>query len=234
MKKALIWTAWGFLAVIINTILQYVIGSSGGASYYGLGEIRQMALMRALVFVGIFGITWLVPKKLCEKYDESAVGHLVGWVTDHPSLFGALIRVKNSLGIPAEYSILAEERVSADIILKEYKKELMRKCGQKSLYNQGKLSEEEYFMQTLWEFLHEYGNQSSFMGYDMHAGVGEMDANGLTTYVLTDFAIIYFKMMYTAYCACQASRNIDPAGYYFRYSDWIKEILDTRQIKINQ
>ena len=148
--------------------------------------------------------------------------------------------------IPEEYWLQSdEERNIAKEILRAYQKELCQKYFAGRMIpsrSMCKLSDEEYFLFTLKEFLEKHECETSFFGYEMYK-TKEYKSHGSwgvplfsATYELTDFAVVYHKMYLTAQTYCLALRKnpLDTNTLSFEWAENTKKVLDTKEMKVSR
>lgn len=200
-----------------------------------------------LVFVFIFLFS-----KLREFYRDRSLRELVAWsvsTDDHIrcnlSLSNYIVNAQIKLSLPQEHRVLGS--VETDYmkeILAEYQRDLSQSYFEgylKLIKSKYAIPGEHYFMYTLQSYLDDHQCDYEFIGHDMHkkrisykeygsCGVTHFDA----TYSLTDFAIVYHKIYYIAYLFCKNSKVINPNGDTYQNDEFLKEILDTKQIQISR
>ena len=138
-----------------------------------------------------------------------------------------------------------EELNTAKEILREYQKDLSQKYFSGYLIASRlkcKLSDAEFFLLTLKEFLEKHECETTFCGNKMYKtkeyksygswGLPLFDA----TYELTDFAVVYHKMYLIAqvYCLTLRENPLDTNTLYFQWTESAKEVLDTREMKVSR
>lgn len=147
--------------------------------------------------------------------------------------------------LPNEYLIISDDdwRLTKEI-LTEFQRTITQDYFNSRLSiikRKQRITEEDYFFVSLTEFLKEHQCDNQFIGRDMHSKIISRKDYGSwggqlydATYSLTDFAILYHKVYYTAYNHCKSSQRINPNGDAFQNADAIKKILDTQQIEIHR
>lgn len=172
---------------------------------------------------------------------------LVGWSFtggDGLSLCAEITNAQIELSIPQKYCIVEADIKYVKEILEEYRKDLVhcyfsgKPISVRSKYY---ISGADYFVFTLHNFLEKHECDYEFIGHDMHDETLEYRRFGYwggpccdATYALTDFGIVYHKMYYITYLYCKNSKITNPTGLSFQSEKFIKEILDTRQIKVSR
>lgn len=138
-----------------------------------------------------------------------------------------------------------EEQDIAKEILQAYQKELSQKYFSEQLIANRlifKLSDEEYFLLTLKNFLEKYECETTFLGNKMY-NTKEYKSYGSwgaplfdATYELTDYAVVYHKMYLIAqmYCLTLQKNPLDTSTLSFQSSEYTKKVLDTREIKVSR
>ena len=148
--------------------------------------------------------------------------------------------------IEEKYWLSGDEELSvAKEILREYQKDLSQKYFSNMLnvnsYTR-KLTNAEYFLVTLKEFLEKYECEKDFFGNEMYKtkeyksygswGAPLFDA----TYELTDYAVVYHKMYLTVqmYCLTLRKNPLDTNTLSFQWTEDTKKVLDTREMKVSR
>ena len=151
-----------------------------------------------------------------------------------------------SFPIDEKYWLSGEEELNiAKEILYAYQKELSQEyfSGQLSVSRfVCKLSNAEYFLVTLKEFLEKYECKDTFNDKRMYStksyksfgswGVPLFDA----TYELTDFAVVYHKIYLIAQIYCLALREnpLDTTTTSYHSAEYTKKVLDTREMEVSR
>lgn len=138
-----------------------------------------------------------------------------------------------------------EEMDVAKEILRAYQKEWCQKylSGRLSASRMiCKLTDEEYFLLSLKDFLEKHECETTFCGNKMYNikeykscgswGVPLFDA----TYELTDYAVVYQKMYLIAqtYCLTLRPNPLDKNSLYYHRIENAKKVLDTREMKVSR
>ena len=100
-------------------------------------------------------------------------------------------------------------------------------------------SGEDYFMAAFYNFLTEHQCYHEVVGHAMQKeriaykdyGYGCDDA----TYLLSDFGLLYHKLLYITFCYCKNSRVINhkkQLAFGEQRENGIKAILDTKQLGV--
>jgi hypothetical protein len=138
-----------------------------------------------------------------------------------------------------------EERNIAKGILEQYQQDLIQRYFSGKLsaaYSPPKLTNAEYFLFTLSEFLQKHECETTFNGNEMYKtkdyksygswGGPLYDA----TYELTDYAVVYHKMYYIAqmYCLTLRKNPLDTSEMSFQCAEETKKVIDTREMKVSR
>jgi len=141
----------------------------------------------------------------------------------------------------------SEEEANAFEIIEEFQKSVSRNYFSERIKPPRgkfrKMTKTDFFFFHLNDFLAEHECDSEFFGHDMRGERISYSPRGTTiwsgsdsTYVLTEFAIVYHKMYYIAYLYCKNSTITNP-GTSKHYKEWVEEslkkTLDTNQIEIS-
>jgi hypothetical protein len=148
--------------------------------------------------------------------------------------------------IEDKYWLSGEEELSiAKEIIREYQKELIQKFFSGRLVANRfacKLTDEEYFLLTLKEFLEKYQCETTFHGNSMY-NTKEYKSYGYwgaplfdATYELTDYAVAYHKIYYVTqmYCLTLRENPLDTNALSFQWTEDTKKVLDTKEIKVSR
>ena len=226
---------------------------------------------RAMIIVlAIFFLAFIVLVDIaCKRHKEKQLFGRVSWcVTDdsntrcNMSLLDWLNRVphyskKKSpdcffpnadklFVIDEKYWLQSEEEfATAREILCVYQKELSQKYFSGHLSAGGsmsKLTNEEYFLVTLKDFLEKYECKKVFWDHDMYT-TKEYKSYGSwggplfdATYVLSDFAVVYHKMYLITqiYCLTLRKNASNTNALSFERTEATKKVLDTREMKVSR
>ena len=196
-----------------------------------------------LVFFSLLAI--IAFSKWHEYSQEKKLRDLTGWTFtggDGLPLFYEITNAQNKLEIPKEHCLPEADIELTNVILSVYKKDLVARYFQGNLSlirSKHYVSGATYFIFTLYDFLRKHQGDYTYLGYDMHAKMVErkslassIGAGSETIYALTDFAVVYHKLYYITYMFCKNSKISNPDGDRFNNDQHIKEILDTKQLKI--
>lgn len=198
--------------------------------------------------ISIFLLAAIVAfSKWRELSQERELRHLVSWSVIGGGGIPLWAEVSNAqigLNLTKEYRISGDDEWQfVKEILDEYKQDLMksyfeeRLCTLKSKYV---IQGEAYFMLTLYTFLLKHQCDYKFLNHDMHKervaykSYGSTISSGFdATYSLTEFALVFHKMLYITYGYCignNIAREFVP--------EWqeknLKEILDTKKIEVSR
>ena len=208
------------------------------------------------VYVGIISVLVLVMfftiDRTIKYYKQRKLFELVSWsaigdydpVLSRYSYINDLIfsirRAQSSDSISAQCKIVEDEDFKlVREIVEEYQDHITK------LYFRDKLSlfkskyvvsETDYFMAMLHDFLSEHSAQSEFLGHEMYSERIEFksyEGDGYRAkYAMSDFGIVFYKLYYITHMYCKES-----PVFQNRVAGWaaknIQEILDTKQIDIS-
>lgn len=185
-------------------------------------------------------------KKLRNLVSWSALGDYcpaLGRYSYVQELLFSVLNTQNA--VDKKYRITEEtERQYIIEIIETYQQDLMRlyfKGYLKLIKSKYSVNGEDYFLIALCSFLKDHQCDDKFLGHNMHkerTSYKEFGSWGGTlfdaTYILTDFAIVYHKLYYITYMFCKNSKISNPDGYRYNNDRHIKEILDTKQLKVSR
>lgn len=208
-------------------------------------------IIALLVAVGLYAVLILL-LKFRQYKDEHDLFDLVSWCCGGcgmesqrcQPLLEYLRDVQIKLKLEQKYCVLQDETENAQLILDSFGEWLAGKYFRKKLttFRQHTVSGLDYFMATLCSYLGEHECNSSFLDRKMHdqrvsyksysetTSIGPYDAS----YSLTDFAITFFKLYYTAYLFCSYSNVINPKKVLYNSPEKIKWIIDKEEISISR
>lgn len=149
--------------------------------------------------------------------------------------------------IPDPYRVSGDEEWEfVEKILKEYQLDLMYAFFEgRAAIIKDKLSVNEncntsYFVFSLYIFLCDHQCDYKFCGEEMHSKTIEHNSYGVwghplfdATYALTDFAIVFHKMMYVTYMAAKGNGLLKDFLPSWKEEN-LKENLDTQTIQISR
>lgn len=208
--------------------------------------------MTSILFLLVIFLAYCTHKLYLYK-QQSQLHYLVAWsVTTHYSsapsirpgldLIDYIHRAQSNLKIPTDYCFSKQSEFdTVDLLLKEYQRSLTQTYFNGNLLPikyKKPISGERYFMYMLCNMLKQHQCDSYYLNHNMHAkrlsyvegglwGVQNYDA----TYLLSDFALTYYKLYYVTYLFCQNDPILSQICD-FCDSDSIKKIIDTKQISI--
>jgi hypothetical protein len=148
--------------------------------------------------------------------------------------------------IEEKYWFKDDEEISiAKEILREYQKDLIQRyfTGRLSVdRSTHKLTDEEYFLVTLKDFLEQRECDKYFNDHQMYITKSYKDHGSWgtplfdATYELTDYAVVYHKMYLIAqvYCLTLRKNPLDTDTMSFHNSEYSKKVLDTREMKVSR
>ncbi len=162
-------------------------------------------------------------------------------------LWVALLITQHKLNISREYRINEKEDFdNCHEIIKEYQADISRKyfLGELTLIkSKYAVSGEDYFMAAFYEFLSKRQCYNEVVGHTMHEERLEYKHYGQwggelydATYLLSDFGLMYHKLLYITFCYLKNSKIFNPENKV----DWqeqresgIKKVLDTKQLAVS-
>lgn len=168
-------------------------------------------------------------RKLRELVSWSAIGDYcptVGRYSYVHELLIAVLNAQHTASIDKKYRITEAEKQYVIEVIEAYQKDIMQSYFKGNIIkikSKYAVDGEDYFMFALYVFLSDHQNDDKFLGHEMYS---------ISTYVLTDFAVVVHKMHYITYVYCRRSeilRRLVP--------EWneknLKEILDANQIQVS-
>lgn len=54
------------------------------------------------------------------------------------------------------------------------------------------------------------------------------------TFLISDFSVVFHKLMYTSYLYCKSSKSINPKNELYQYPESIRKVLDSRELSISR
>lgn len=196
------------------------------------------ALLCALLVIGYVFIT-----KYRELRWKNELSEYVSWVVSDKrrdmSLWRYVSNAQNHCKLAEQYRISTDEEWQyVREILEEFKKDLSSNYFDGALRAVIKskyvITEELYFMFALCDFLTRHQCDYDFIGHNMHDKILDHKSYGnLTfsaTYLVSDFAMVFNKLLYVAYVSCKNHKGI---GEYYDNEGYIEEILKTKELGVN-
>lgn len=217
--------------------------------------------MKILVLVCVFLVVYLysIRKRNNEKF---TLHRLVSWVVsedDHIyrcnlSLLHYIHNTQIALEIPTARRITGDiERNYAKTILSIFSSNLADSffCDKLECENFEKLCkysridgyeiEIHFFMFQLFKFLRKHECDRFFGNHDMHQRTISYEEKGMwggplfdASYELSDFALVYHKMLYISYKFCAMSSIFSEEVFRFVSEESFANVIDTRQINISR
>lgn len=208
--------------------------------------------MELLLFLLALSLGYCIYKLYLYK-QQLKLQYLVAWsVTTHCSsapsirpgldLIDYIHRAQMNLKIPSCYCFTQQSELDfVDLLLKEYQRSITQAFFNHSLqlpkYKKS-LSGEQFFMYMLYMTLNQHQCDSYYLNHAMHTkrlsyiegglwGVQNYDA----TYLLSDFALTYYKLYYVVSLFCQNDPLLSQ-NKVFVDPDSIKKNIDSKQISI--
>lgn len=211
-----------------------------------LGKIVIITIVALLIIVGICipkirdacktkkiksYVSWCLSEKNAKEYNANS-----------PSLICYILKAQDFLNIRQDFAIHRDkDSLFINKIIDEYKKDLMQSFLNGNLYipkGYDCITNDEFFIYTLFEFLMKRQYDRKFSGYDMLGNeldrIYFSDGSLNIIYSLSDFSILYHKVLYIAYLYSEMI-FWDPTQPSSGKS-WIEEsltnILKTKQIEL--
>ena len=226
--------------------------------------------MIAIIIILILIVVFL-SHKLYEHYKERDLFNKVAWcVTEDSNMYRCNLRLIDWLRsvpfystkkkppdcflpnsdklfpIHEKYFIQGDEEYNiAKEILKQYQRDLIQKYLSGKLSTDPsirKLTEAEYFLFTLQEFLEKHECETTFNGNEMYK-IKDYKSHGNwggplfdATYELTDYAVVYHKIYYITemYCLTLRENSLDTNSLSFIKTEETKKVIDTREMKVSR
>lgn len=136
------------------------------------------------------------------------------------------------LCIHKEYRISSDEEWRlAKEILQEFQTDLMQTYFKGNLRlpkSKYEITGEHFFMYRLEHFLESHLRDSEFLGYDMRTYGGD------SSYFLTDFSVVYYKLYYVIYLFCKNCKPLNESGMLYNdrvFLEWIEGKIQTANRK---
>lgn len=183
-----------------------------------------------------------------DRYKRNDIFKKVKWCISYDSfnnteadrkMYTHILRLQHQLSIGERYRITNDESDIIIEILHSFQQDLIQRYFNDSLTS-CKYIEEVFFTISLMEFLEKHQCKQTFNGNEMHTpkNYQEYGTWGATsfsaTYVLTDYAIIFYKLLYITQLYCNKLLNItDTNKLGFITAETTKVAIDTRHIDVN-
>ncbi len=127
-------------------------------------------------------------------------------------------------------------------IIDEYKRDLQQSYLRDSLTlpkSRSKISNTDFFLYTLCVFLMKHQHDRKFSNFDMLGNeldrIGFSDGSFNIIFSLSDFSILYHKILYITYLYCENSATLNP-NQQSTGKSWFEEslidILETKQVEL--
>ena len=183
----------------------YLLAIISAIVFFKLRELFRLKRTKKLVAWAVLG-----------DYDA-----IVGPKSYTQALWSDIKNAQYTFKLSKEYSIIEENDVIlCHDIIREYQNHMAKRYFLDTLPNyqtKKRLSSKDYFMATLYDFLSDHQCDHEFIGHIMCEkrlkyieygtwGVTNYDA----TYALSDFAIIYHKLLYITFCYCKNCLAFNP------------------------
>lgn len=210
-------------------------------------------VLTPLLCILIFAVIFMI-SKLREFYKKEKLRELVSWsvIGDYCPILGRysyiseltfkIANAEYEYEIKKEYCITEEiEKQYMREIIEEFQKETARsyfKGELRAIKSKYVIYGQDYFMILLHSFLDKHQCDDKFLGYEMHEEtVYHKSYNGgyESTYTLTDFAVVYHKMLYISHVFCRNYKPIIESNIALPCDNTknIEKILNTKQIEIS-
>lgn len=180
-----------------------------------------------------------IEKEKKEYVCEIIHGH---WQFDHYHKnynFAYLEMLQGCLKVADSYKFRKDDEKQVMKIFEEFKKNMSEKYFSNRIglpKTKYLISNDDFLMYHLYLFLNDKYYSIFFCDEPMHKekvsykinDCGETDS----TYSVTEFAIVVFKLLYIAYMYCKNSKTLNSKGENFMNEKWIEELIDTKTIRI--
>ena len=218
--------------VEISTCIAMVVVVLVGVGLYKLYMLSQMKELKSFVAWSVIGGY----HPTCSRYS---------FLSD---LWDAVLIAQHELNIPKEYRIdEKEDRELCHKIIEAYQVDIARKFFLDELTlikSKYAASGKDYFMLALHNFLSKRQCYSEVAGHAMHKEQLEYkkygEWNGAiydATYLLSDFGLLYHKLLYITFCYLKNSRVFNPENrpdWEAHVENGIKKVLDTKQLGVSR
>ncbi len=173
--------------------------------------------------------------KWCVSYNPSSFDYIKPEI----KLRDTILHLQRKLSLDEKYLIADNELDVISEILKSFQQDLIQKYFNDSLSN-CRFTNAEFFIIKLNDFLEKHQCKDTFNGNEMHTtknyktygtwGVTSFSA----TYVLTDYAVTYYKALYITQLQHNELLTItNPNALGFQMAETTKKAIDTREIDVN-
>lgn len=204
--------------------------------------------MTWIIVILLFGIVFL-SQKTYEFYKSNNLFEKAKWFVSYNQPYepkpeikmrDIILHLQRKLSLSEKYLITETELEIVSEILQSFQLDLIKKYFNGSLSN-CKFTNAEFFIIKLNEFLERNQCKDSFNGNEMHAEVKNYKSYGTwgmtsfsATYVLTDYAITYYKVLYITQLQHNELLAItNPNTFAFQTAAVTKRAIDTREIEVN-
>lgn len=204
--------------------------------------------MSYIIVILLFGIVFL-SQKTYEYYKANNLFEKAKWCvsytqpyerTSEIKLRDTILHLQRKLSLGEKYLITESELDIVSGILQSFQQDLIQKYFNGLLSN-CKFSNADFFIIKLNEFLKKNQCEDSFNGNEMHAEVKNYKSYGTwgmtsfsATYVLTDYAITYYKVLYITQLQHNELLAITNSNTFaFQTAEATKRAIDTREIDVN-
>lgn len=209
-----------------------------------------MEIIVSIMIILVLIIIFLFKKLHVNSLQNDLYKHVAWCVSNDSKVFRCgmslqdyLYNSQNKINLPLQYQIVEKnEWEFVNDILQQFRNELTENYfyGKlKIIHNKYVVPDKLYFMCALNEFLEKHECETTFMTNDMYKLVTRKNYGTWggplydATYTLTDFAIIYHKLYLISYSYCKKSEILNLENECFNNDDYIRDIIDNKQIKIS-
>lgn len=212
-------------------------------------ENPEQILLSCLLLIGV--ALYFFTKKYIEYSRQNKLKELISWcVTEDSNIHRCNLNLEDyiwnaqiKLNLPQQFLIDVDTVDYEDIkiILKKFQQDTAKKYFNdsnsfslpKSKY---KLNSETYFYYLLHSYL-DTCDSHSFIGYEIlgaQLSRKEYDGDGWdATYQLTDFGIVFYKLLYISYKFCKNNNILDSSCSYFFNEKALQDVIISKTIEIS-
>lgn len=206
----------------------------------------------ALLF-GLFWFVYFFVDSYRKKSSSVLLKKLVSWtLSENDNAFRCNLRIRDYIhNTQIKYVPEKDLRIKTDeeweivkTILESFKRELSEDFFCDSLVlpkSKYAISGESFFHYSLCSFLRNHQCDYNLAGYEMHDKQLEYKRYGSwggplfdAKYLLSEFGVVYHKLLYISYKYCKNSKAINPNGTFYDREESISEIIVSRQIDISR
>lgn len=196
----------------------------------------------ALFIMLLIALIVTLKKKSESKEHKDLVAFSSGRTGTGLSLIDYLKNAQNDLKLSDEYKVFGREEWSyAEKIIEEYQKYVLDKYFSDELYfpkSKYVIRGNDFFMFKLQYYLDCHMCESYFGDYDMHERILKRNGNSYTfsdtTYLLTDFAIVFVKLYYISFSYCKQSKIMSSHLNPFMDLKEIENTISTKKLEVHR